>query len=168
MPLKGGANLRFAENGIVDFREDPRDRCCCNVHVETGAKIIAIAGLILCCINLLANILNNTYAIYSLGSILAVPVLAVYGSKWTWNCSWIFAIVLLGGLTLIEALQQHAYNYQSPVLFYLVILGFLLINVTVNIWFQMIVYGAYRFMRREQNQELPSTYIVQEKNYSSQ
>lgn len=157
--------------------EDPRNRCCCAIHVVTGANIIggfgvvvslclliicllytrwllAIGPLLLCCAyaSVFYAFHMRHYRIY--WPFLLMNGLAVAGGS-------IFILTLSGMFLVNPDFWQRFMNeftdyefqdsiHQYPRLITGGIAVVMLVVQVVNIWFELVVYNASTFLRREQ------------------
>ncbi|KAI1714625.1 hypothetical protein Ddc_11345 [Ditylenchus destructor] len=177
--------MRRMEQTEWTDRTDPRNRCCCNIHVVKGATIIAIVGMVIAVLSIVGCILAGRY-FQCIGFVLAIFLYATVlyaqhvrnpGLYWPYLvvngisigiCS-LYILLLLAMFVVMPAFwQRHLnettnYQYQEAINKWpRVITGlaaaFMLLCQVVNIWFELVVYNAYCFIRRDQPMLLNNAY----------
>ncbi|KAH7724695.1 hypothetical protein AAVH_07836 [Aphelenchoides avenae] len=160
--------------------ENPRDRCCCNTHVEIGARAIAVFGIVCTLLYLLANF-HTTPNIF--GSVVAlVAYVCIFVAQQGRVPGLYLPFLILQGIGIVMYSLATSYliflfiampaNYnrliddsylQDPNVSPRAVIGvaavFLFLINALNVWFELVVFRAYVFMKREQ--ELPRGYVIQ-------
>jgi hypothetical protein len=170
-------------------QESSKDYCCCGIHVETGAKVIAILGLfgtaLLFLLGFLAlspgHIVGAVFAFIIYLCIFLAQSQRTPGLYWPFLILNGFAVITntIGLLYLIVMFFYMPNDWQrsigkslaaqrqdvSPRMVTGLAILFNGVGWAIALWFQMVVYGAYKFQKRQQETQQPRTYVVHQQQY---
>lgn len=156
--------------------EDPRNRCCCAVHVVTGANIIGGFGVVLSLCLLIVGLVYGRWLLAVGPLLFCFAYASVFYAYHTRNARiyWPFLIVnglavAVGSFYILILLAMFLMNpefwqrymneftdyqfqetiHQFPRLVTAGVCCVMLFVQVMNIWFELVVYNASSFMRRE-------------------
>uniref|UniRef100_A0A914I5E1 Uncharacterized protein n=2 Tax=Globodera TaxID=31242 RepID=A0A914I5E1_GLORO len=167
--------------------EDPRNRCCCAIRIQTGALMVACTGLFLSICLMLLFLILGRFLIATVPLILAAAYASIFYAHYakTPRLYWpfllangiavaagsLYILVLIAMFLLVPHFWQRWLNetsefqHQETIMQYprLVTgcIGAVMLCIQVmNIWFELVVYNASTFVQRQHFTAHPSAYKV--------
>ncbi|KAH7701281.1 hypothetical protein AAVH_31586 [Aphelenchoides avenae] len=162
---------RDFERGDYTAVDRSNDYCCCgSIHVETGAKIIAVIGFVFSALFFIAAIVGGVYH-YAIAAGLVLLIYSfIFAAVKTRKAGYYLPFLILNGIGIVlnlltltyvvfvlifmsrekeaELRKMHPDVEPHTLAFAALFVG--LLNEAIPIWFQWVVYKAYNFMKREQ------------------
>ncbi|CAK5093989.1 unnamed protein product [Meloidogyne enterolobii] len=156
--------------------EDPRNRCCCAIHVAMGANIIGGIGVFLSLCFFIICLLYGRWGLIVLPVIFCFAYASIFYAFYSRNAKiyWPFLItngiaVGIGSIYILVLFTMllvnpefwerqvneltdykfHETTHQYPRVVTGIIACIMLVIQVLNIWFELVVYNASSFMLRE-------------------